>query len=533
MSDLRDYQVKIVSAISREIFVNGNKKILVYSSTGSGKTVIAKHIIQKLIGKGSRILFTVPRRKLAIQTLEKFGFGNLIMGAETKSNGSLCTIATIQSMLSMKIAEPFDYIIIDEAHFGNDSEYLNYILKTYSKSIIIALSATPLDENGYLISGYDALVNVVNELDLIRDGWLCDVEVYTSVLQPELQQVQITNGDYNQEQANKLMTEQKILTNTVQEWERLGKHLKTLVFACNIDHAEKLAAELKTRYKVGCVHSKMSETEIETMYRLFNRDEIRVLINVDMATFGFDEPSIECLLFARPVKSLRLYKQMVGRGLRIFSGKRKCLIIDCADVIRDNGYPTEPIQFNQKPVVSKKIDSLLKIERDVSGKVITELPKERVEYLTRISSILDLYSEKTYIRESDLMDDVRTFLRKTTHFHWRQNSGTANIGNRWVQFTDKKGLPDITLLFHGVYVGIECKLEKGTLTDHQKQTLPDMINRGCLIFICKSVLDLFEILEHMTENITVSENSISINRDIFTVPQTQINYRIKYKLPLK
>ena len=184
-------------------------------------------------------------------------------------------------------------------------------------------------------------------------------------------------------------------------------------------------------------------------------------------------------------------------------------------MVRDNGYPTEPIQFNQKPVVSKKIDSLLKIERDVSGKVITELPPERVEYLTRISSILDLYSEKTYIRESDLMDDVRTFLRKTTHFHWRQNSGTANIGTRWVQFTDKKGLPDITLLFNGVYVGIECKLEKGTLTDHQKQTLPDMINRGCLIFICKSVLDLFEILSTPTKINSANSLKIKVFRFLF------------------
>ena len=54
---------------------------------------------------------------------------------------------------------------------------------------------------------------------------------------------------------------------------------------------------------------------------VFNKDNIQILINVDMATFGFDEPSIECMLFARPIKSMRLYKQMVGRGIRTFEGK--------------------------------------------------------------------------------------------------------------------------------------------------------------------------------------------------------------------
>lgn len=89
------------------------------------------------------MLFTVPRIKLAEQTRASFGFGNLILGNKTKNENSLCTIASVQSLLSRKIDEHFDFILIDEAHFAHGSKYINYIFDTYPNAKIIGLSATP------------------------------------------------------------------------------------------------------------------------------------------------------------------------------------------------------------------------------------------------------------------------------------------------------------------------------------------------------------------------------------------------------
>ena len=103
------------------------------------------------------------------------------------------------------------------------------------------------------------------------------------------------NGDYNQSQASEVVQEEKVISNALQEWQRLGSNLKTIVFACDIAHAEKLRAEfIKMNISACCVHSNMSQSK----NLIFKHNNYQVLINVDMATFGFDEPSIECMLFA-------------------------------------------------------------------------------------------------------------------------------------------------------------------------------------------------------------------------------------------
>ena len=529
--NLYEYQNNIVGAL-RDSLRSGNRRILISAPTGSGKTIISKWIIQKLISSNKKVLFTTPRIKLAIQTQESFGFGNLILGSKTQDNKSLCTIASVQSLYSRKVTDYFDYIFIDECHFAHGSEYLNYIFDTYPNSIIIGLSATPIDENGYLLQGYDSIINEIGVKELIDLNFLTDVDVYTSPNQPNLSKVNIVNGDYNQSQASEIVQEEKVISNALQEWQRLGSNLKTIVFACDITHAEKLRSEfIKMNVAACCVHSNMSEQSIEESYKLFKHNTYQVLINVDMATFGFDEPSIECMLFARPIKSLRLYKQMVGRGIRKFKGKDKCLMIDCANVILDNGYPTDPINFIKKPVVNKTIDKIANIERDMDGLINPEkVSKERIEYLEKIGSLIDLYANKIYEKEQDLVDDCRTILKRAGFYIWRQNSGKANIQGRWVTFTDRNGLPDITLIYKSVYIGLELKLPKGRLTPGQKETLPEFVQNKTTFFIVENVIDLFEALESVQNNIIETEDGVLIQKKLFELSDQQLIYRLKYNL---
>jgi len=530
MINLYPHQVKTVNKLRHEM--KTHKRVLICAQTGFGKTKISQFVIQKLITNGKKVLFTVPRIKLAEQTQKSFGFGNLILGAKTVDNSSNCTIASVQSLYSRKITEHFDFIFIDEVHFAYGSEYVNYILETYPNSYIIGLSATPIDENGYLLAGFGAVVNEVSLKELIDGGYLTDVEVYTSIVQPDFTKVTVTNGDYNQDQCGEIMKQEKILSNTVQEWIRLGSKLKTIVFASNIDHCEKLNNEFNTLgYKSVYVHSKMSQYEIDESYNSFHLDLSQILINVDMATFGFDEPSIKCMLFARGVKSLRLYKQMVGRGIRAFEGKDRCLMIDCANVIADNGYATDELILIKKPIINNTIDKLTTIQREVDGTIKEEaIPKERIEYLSKIGSLIDLYANKVYLKEQDLVDDCKTILKRAGFYIWRQNSGKAKIDGRWVCFTDRNGLPDITLIYMSVYIGLELKLPAGRLTDGQKKTLPEFVQYKTAFFIIENVIDLFHALEVVKNSIIDTENGTLIKPELFELSEAQLNYRKKYKL---
>jgi superfamily II DNA or RNA helicase len=530
MYKLRPYQNDIVNSLRAEL--KKHRVVLVYAPTGAGKTKISQYIIEKIISKGQKCLFTTPRIKLATQTQNSFGFGNLILGSKTKNNNSNCTIASVQSLYSRKVKEHYDYIFIDECHFAHGSEYLNYIFDTYKNSRIIGLSATPIDEKGYLLSGYESIINEVNVKDLINQGYLTDVDVFTSKNQPDFSKVSVVNGDYNQTEITKILQENKVLSNTLNEWFRLANKMKTIVFATDIEHAKKLKEGFEL---FGCipniVHSKLSEKEIERNYLEFSKRDSGILINVDMATFGFDEPSIECMLFARGIKSLRLYKQMVGRGIRTHKGKKTCLMIDCANVVLDNGYPTDEIAFIKKPIVNKTVDRLINVEREADGTIKDEVvSKERVEYLEKIGSLIDLYKNKTYGKEQDLVDDCKKILKRAGYYIWRQNSGKMFKDGRWVHFTDKNGLPDITLIYHSVYIGLELKLPRGALTKYQKETLPEMILNKTRFFIIENVIDLFEALEQIRKNIILNEEGTLIKNELYLNSENQLKYLNKYKL---
>lgn len=526
--NLYPYQDKAITLLKESL--RKNNKVLLYSPTGSGKTIISKYIIQKIISKKISVLFTTPRIKLATQTKDKFNFGNLILGNKTKDFNSYCTIASVQSLYSRKITTDFKYIFIDECHFAHGSKYLDYIFNTYPKAKIIGLSATPIDENGYLLSGYDDVIKVITVKELIKKGFLTDVDVYTSKHQPNFSKVDVVNGDYNQTQTTEILQEEKVLKNTLDEWIRLGLKKKTIVFATDIQHSEKLKKGFESlSFNVNIVHSKLSEKQIEQEYLQFKNNPTGVLINVDMATFGFDEPSIECMLFARGIKSLRLYKQMVGRGIRKYKGKKSCIMIDCANVVLDNGYPTDEIAFIKKPVINKTIDKLASVERETNGTIKTET-KERVRYLEKIGSLIDLYNGKKYTKEQDLVDDCKTILKRAGFYSWRQNSGKAFMSGRWVHFASKNGLPDVTIIYNSVYIGLELKLPKGTLTKHQKETLPEFKVNKVIYFIIENVIDLFEAMESIKKNIINNDLGVIIKKDIYNLSEKQLYYRKKHKL---
>jgi hypothetical protein len=221
---------------------------------------------------------------------------------------------------------------------------------------------------------------------------------------------------------------------------------------------------------------------------------------------------------------------MVGRGIRIHEGKDKCLMIDCANVIVDNGYPTDPIPFIKKPIVNETVDKIARVERDTDGSINEEEDLERIDYLKKIGSLVDLYKDKVYVKEQDLVDDCKKILKRAGYFMWRQNSGKLFKEGRWVHFTDKNGLPDITLVYKGVYIGLELKLPKGRLTKYQQVTLPELSYNGIQYFIIQNVIDLFEVLEKVRANIVDHEDGVIIKDGLKELSETQIRYRDKYKL---
>ena len=109
---------------------------------------------------------------------------------------------------------------------------------------------------------------------------------------------------------------------------------KTLVFACNIEHAETLSDMFRSGgIRSGVVHSRLTDDEQEHALEAFRRNEIDVLVNVAMVTHGIDIPDIATLFLARPTNSEILASQMVGRGSRRTPTKQTFHVVDFVDLV--------------------------------------------------------------------------------------------------------------------------------------------------------------------------------------------------------
>lgn len=341
MLKLYDFQEHAINE-TRKSFAKGNKKVILSLPTGAGKTVIALHIVKGALDKGKRVAFVVDRLTLLDQTAnfmyqQGLDFG-VIQGQNQMTNFSkrfqICSAQTLA-----KRNKEFDFVIIDEAHvvFKHHKEMLGNPNGTY----FLGLTATPFTKG--LGKLWDDLICTKRTGELIEEGFLSKYVVY-GPSQPDLTGVRVSAGDYNKKDlANKTDTS-KLVGDIIEHWFRLASDRRTVVMAVNVAHAEHIAEEFKSKgIAADVVHTYLPDKENEVKKRLnaFREGKTQLLASVDMISRGFDMPQADCLIMARPTRSLNFHLQALGRILRIFPGKEYALILDHAGNIERMGFPCD------------------------------------------------------------------------------------------------------------------------------------------------------------------------------------------------
>lgn len=124
-----------------------------------------------------------------------------------------------------------------------------------------------------------------------------------------------------------------------------------IVFACSVDHAKMLSAMLT----LEGVQNSLVLGEMDPMDRKHAIDEFKdrnsgvdIIINYEVLTTGFDSKNIKCVFITRPTKSIVLYSQMLGRGLRgpLMGGNEECTLIDIDDNLQAFDNETAFLHFN-------------------------------------------------------------------------------------------------------------------------------------------------------------------------------------------
>ncbi|EQD80828.1 helicase, partial [mine drainage metagenome] len=115
----------------------------------------------------------------------------------------------------------------------------------------------------------------------------------------------------------------------VETYGKHGEHRKAVAFTVDVAHAQHLAEAFREGgFRADWVSGELPILERRERLRKLRDGELDVLSNCSVLSEGWDEPSIACLIMARPTKSTGLYIQMAGRGLRPYPGKDFCLLID-------------------------------------------------------------------------------------------------------------------------------------------------------------------------------------------------------------
>ena len=133
-------------------------------------------------------------------------------------------------------------------------------------------------------------------------------------------------------------------------WQFRAAERQTIVYAISQDHARHLTAVFNgAGIPAAVMLSDTPREERAEAIESFGNGTLRVLVNVAVATEGFDLPDASCVVITRPTMSLALYLQMVGRGLRPKHDGGDCLILDLAGNAETHGLPEDTRQWSLSP----------------------------------------------------------------------------------------------------------------------------------------------------------------------------------------
>lgn len=327
MLELRDYQLETVARI-RELIRQGKKNILVVSPTGSGKTVIATHMVGETSRKGNRAVFVVDRLSLIEQTSRTFYAESIDHGVIQADHPQYkpwerVQVCSQQTLARRKWPEA-SVIFVDEAHTVTKTVQQRILPRD---TVAIGLTATPFTKGLGRI--YDAVVNVTTTNKLIADGHLANYRIFAPS-EPDMTGVKVIAGEWEEkEAASRAMA---VVGDCVAEYLKLGGGKKFICSAVNVDHVMELQRQFMAAGIVCATYTyKDLADDRADIVREFRKADsnIRGLITVTAASKGFDVPDIGVVIMARPLrKSLAEHIQFFGRGLRTADNKTECLVLD-------------------------------------------------------------------------------------------------------------------------------------------------------------------------------------------------------------
>jgi superfamily II DNA or RNA helicase len=356
---LRDYQIEGKAKIYQ--MWTQMRSIMYQMPTGTGKTKLFVSIARDLFDWGAqrktavKILFLAHRIELLDQISEnlgiKYNLAHAMIASQNREQKNyplqIASVQTLIRRLDRWTDKDFDVIIIDEAHHVKADSYKK-ILRAFPRAKVLGVTATPYRmSHESFRPEFDELITSAPVAKFIKDKWLCDYEYYSirpeSRIQMDINSISrfALDGDYLDEAAADILDKDEIRAGIVSTYERYAKGKKGIIYTITKAHNAHICSQFISKgYKAVAIDDKTPAETRKQYVDDFRRGKIEIICNVNIFSEGFDCPDLEFIQLARPTKSLSMYLQQVGRGLRPAEGKDKLIILDNVGLYNRFGFPS-------------------------------------------------------------------------------------------------------------------------------------------------------------------------------------------------
>ena len=373
MIELRPYQQDLLQQVQHALAADPKAHAMMQLPTGGGKTVIAGALLANWLQAGRKAVWLTHRKELAEQTrgmLTDAGVSaitnvNWTPGEDAPAMAGGAVILMAQTVGRRNARRQVwnrysasDLLVIDEAHHAAADGWTRAMRQWPGP--IVGMTATPwrLSEKEGFDHLFDNLLCGPQTADLQSLDSLCEAQVLIPSPEQRISggAVDLT-GDYTEsgiEQANRDRPD--IMTaGALAFWQKHANDRPTIAYAVSVDHAHNLAAVFDdSDITAAVLLGNTNREDRDKAIAGFRNGSVKVLVNVIVATEGFDLPDASCIIIARPTLSLALYLQMVGRGLRPKPDGGDCLILDLAANSVTHGLPEDYREWSLEPRGTQK-----------------------------------------------------------------------------------------------------------------------------------------------------------------------------------
>lgn len=427
MDMLRPYQQWAKTAVMQAWATHRN--VMLQMPTGTGKTRLFVSVIADLQKRNPRlrVLIVTHRRELVEQVSRSLtvhgGLKHGILSGKLSANlTEPVMVASVQTLRGRRAeGVTADYIIIDEAHHSLAPSW-QALWHRFPDARKLGVTATPYRlKKKPFTSLYEVLLESLSMKEFIAQGYLADYVLYTaSAKRTALARInRLTkfgaDGDYRQEDLDTIYNVEEETAWLYDCYRNYAAGRKGIVYAVNCGHAARIARYFVEKgVTAASIDSGTSAGEREARLEQFRRGELKVLVNVELFTEGFDCPSIGFVMLARPTRSLALYLQQVGRALRPSPDGGKVLLLDTVGLQARFGLPDRKrdwqAHFRGETPPREKYNLPLGNTVGASAALLTEIPRETV--YTEMKRTLQGWCIASVYKRQFLLDEHQNRLLK-------------------------------------------------------------------------------------------------------------------------